>query len=326
VVRALAILTGARVRLNFAVNTITIEAQSERAILVPEAGCQCLSYSVGGLEVIAGPDNPDSWRQHPHRLGIPILFPWPGRVAGAEFTYRSKTYRLPVNDPRGHSIHGFACERPFTVLRNGPYFVTSLLDSKDDSSIAAIWPWPFQLELDYGVGNGLRLRATVRNTGSETMPFGFGAHPYFRAPLGGNGSRSAMTLTLAAESRWPLDSRMIPGGAPEPLSGKFDLASPRAIDGETYDDAFHMKTYQRDAPRARLADPSARVAVEIRADQAYGEFVVFVPPADPIVAIEPYTSAPDAFNLAARGVEAGMLEVRPGETWSATFEIRISAP
>jgi aldose 1-epimerase len=308
------------------VNTIIIEAQSERAVLVPEAGCQCLSYSVGGLEVIAGPDDPNSWRQHPHRLGIPILFPWPGRVAGGRFTYRGKSYRLPINDPRGNSIHGFACERPFTVLRHGPYFVTSLLDSNDDSSIAAIWPWPFQLELDYEVGNGLRLKATVRNTASEAMPFGFGAHPYFRAPLGSGGSRSEMTLKLAAESRWPLDARMIPDGTPEPLAGKYDLVSPRAIDAETYDDAFHMMPYKRDEPRARLKDPSARVAVEIRADGAYGEFVVYVPPTDPIVAIEPYTSAPDAFNLAARGVESGMLELWPGETWSATFEIRISAP
>jgi aldose 1-epimerase len=308
------------------VNTITIEAQSERAILVPEAGCQCLSYSVGELEVIAGPDNPDSWRQHPHRLGIPILFPWPGRVAGAQFTYRGKSYRVPVNDPRGNSIHGFACERPFKVLRHGPYFVTSLLDSNDDSSIAAIWPWPFQLELDYEVGNGLRLKATVRNTGTEAMPFGFGAHPYFHAPLKSGGSRSAMTLKLAAESRWPLDARMIPDGAPEPLTGKFDLVSPREIGADTYDDAFHMMPYRRDEPRARLVDPSARLAVEIRADRAYGEFVVYVPPGDPVVAIEPYTSVPDAFNLAARGVESGMLELWPGETWSATFEIRISAP
>ncbi len=309
-----------------AVDTIVIEAQSERAVLVPAAGCQCLSYRVGGLEVIAGPDHPDSWRQHPHRLGIPILFPWPGRVAGAGFTYRGKSYRLPVNDSHGNSIHGFACEHPFTVLRNGPYFLTSLLDSNAAPSIAAIWPWPFQLELDYEVGSGLRLKTTVRNTGTEAMPFGFGAHPYFRAPLGIGGSRSAMTLKLAAESRWPLDARMIPDGAPEPLSGKFDLVSPRQIDDETYDDAFHMMAYRRDEPRARLSDPAAKVTVEIHADRAYGEFVLYVPPTDPVVAIEPYTSAPDAFNLAARGIESGLLELRPGETWSATFEIRISAP
>jgi aldose 1-epimerase len=308
------------------VNTIVIEAQSERAVLVPEAGCQCLSYSVGGLEVIAGPDSPDSWRQHPHRLGIPILFPWPGRVAGAQFTYRGKSYRLPVNDSRGNAIHGFACERPFKVLRKGPYFMTANLDSQADSSIAAIWPWPFQLELDYEVGNGLRLKATVRNTGTEAMPFGFGAHPYFRAPLGNPGSRSAMTLRLGAESHWLLDAQLIPDGVPEPLSGKFDLVSPRVIGNETYDDAFHMMPYKRDEPRARLHDPSVRAAVEVRADRAYGEFVVYVPPSDPVVAIEPYTSAPDAFNLAARGIECGMLELWPGETWSATFEIRISAP
>jgi aldose 1-epimerase len=162
------------------VDLITIEAQSEQAVLVPEAGCQCLSYRVGALNLIAGPSDPSSWRAHPHRGGIPILFPWPGRVAGAQFTYRGRKYQLPVNEPHGHSIHGFACERPFKLLRRGPYFMTAMLDSADDRSIERIWPWPFQFEIDYEVGNGLRLKATVRNTGDAPMPFGFGGHPWTR--------------------------------------------------------------------------------------------------------------------------------------------------
>ncbi len=103
---------------------ITLEVQSERAVIVPEAGCQCLSYRAGTIDVIAGPASPDAWREHPHRGGVPILFPWPGRVAGAHFTFKGREYRLPVNEPaRGHSIHGFACERAFRVTRRGPYFV-----------------------------------------------------------------------------------------------------------------------------------------------------------------------------------------------------------
>src|SRR5208337_4602792 len=78
---------------------ITLESQSERAVIVPGAGCQCLSYRVGTLDVIAGPESPDAWRAHPHRGGIPILFPWPGRVAGARFAFKGREYRLPVNEP-----------------------------------------------------------------------------------------------------------------------------------------------------------------------------------------------------------------------------------
>jgi aldose 1-epimerase len=312
------------------VEFITLEAQSERAVIVPAVGCQCLSYKCGALEVIAGPANPDAWREHPHRGGIPILFPWPGRIAGARFTFQGREYRLPVNEPAyGNAIHGFACERAFRVTRRGPYFVSAILDSSDYSDLSSIWPWPFALEIDYEVGNGLRLKARITNTGNSVMPFGFGAHPYFHAPLNPKGSRDAMLIQLDADARWPLDAHMVPTGATEPLTGKFDLRAQRAIGADTYDDAFHMAAISKDdtsRARARLIDPSAKIAVEVRADAAFSDFVVFAPPNNPVVAIEPYTCAPDAFNLAARGVAAGMRELAPGQTFEAGFEIRVSVP
>lgn len=309
---------------------ITLEAQSERAVIVPGAGCQCLSYRAGALEIIAGPANPDSWREHPHRGGIPILFPWPGRIAGAHFTFEGREYHMPVNEPsRGHSIHGFACERAFRVTRRGPYFVTSILDSSDYSDLSSIWPWPFTIEIDYEVGNGLRLKVRVTNTGDSVMPFGFGAHPYFHAPLNPAGKRDAMMVQVDADARWALDASFIPTGKTEPLMGKYDLRAPRALGTDTYDDVFRMaEITQSDPqpPRARLIDPSLKLAIEVRADPAFGDFVVYAPPDNAVVALEPYTCAPDAFNLAARGVAAGMRELAPGQTFEAGFEIRVNAP
>src|SRR5215472_3486233 len=301
---------------------IVLEAQSERTVIVPEAGCQCLSYRVGQLELIAGPARPEDWHAHPHRGGIPILFPWPGRVANARFTFKGREYRLPVNEPaRGHAIHGFACERAFRVARRGPYFVNAVLDSSDHPDLKSIWPWPFVLEIDYEVGNGLRLKARVTNTGDSVMPFGFGAHPYFHAPLGAKGTRGAMQIQLDAIARWPLDAGLIPTGVAEPVAGKYDLRSPRTLGADTYDDAFRMAPASDERPRARLIDPAAKVALELRADSAFGEFVVYAPPDNPVVALEPYTCAPDAFNLAARGTAAGMRELGPGQKFDAGFEI-----
>jgi aldose 1-epimerase len=312
------------------VELITLEAQSERAVIVPGAGCQCLSYRAGALDVIAGPANSDAWREHPHRGGIPILFPWPGRIAGARFTFKGREYRMPVNEPtRGHSIHGFACEHPFRLTRRGPYFVSAILDSSDRPELKSIWPWPFMLEIDYEVGDGLRLKARITNSGDSVMPFGFGAHPYFHAPLNPQGLRDAMLIQLDANARWPLDASLIPTGAVEPLAGKYDLRTPRALGADTYDDVFRMTPISNDhrsAPRARMVDPSLKIALEIRADAAFGDFVVFAPPGNPVVALEPYTCVPDAFNLAARGVAAGMRELAPGESFEAGFEIRLNAP
>jgi len=311
------------------VELITLEADGERAVIVPGAGCQCLGYRAGMLEVIAGPANPDAWREHPHRGGIPILFPWPGRVAGACFTFEGREYRLPVNDPaHGHAIHGLACERAFRVMRRGPCFVTAILDSSDCADLNSIWPWPFVLEIDYEVGNGLRLKARITNSGDLVMPFGFGAHPYFHAPLNPKGVRDAMLIELDANARWPLDARLIPTGDAEQLAGKYDLRAPRPLGADTYDDAFRMVPIagRTSAPRARLIDPSLEIALEIGADPAFGEFVVYAPAERPVVALEPYTCAPDAFNLAARGIAAGMRELAPGQTFEAGFEIRLNAP
>jgi aldose 1-epimerase len=309
------------------VELVTLEAQGERAVIVPAAGCQCLSYRVGSLDVIAGPASPDRWREHPHRGGIPILFPWPGRVAGARFAFEGRECRLPVNEPaRGHAIHGFACERAFRVTRRGPYFVTALLDSCDYPDLSSIWPWPFTLEIDYEIGNGLRLKARVTNTGDAVMPFGFGAHPYFHAPLNPRGSRDAMLVQLDADAQWQLDDRMIPTGKVEALAGKYDLRVPRPLRNDAYDDVFRMAPISNDnRARARLMDPSIRVALEIRAEAAFGDFVVYAPADNPVVAIEPYTCAPDAFNLAARGVASGMRELKPGDTFEAGYEINLTA-
>jgi aldose 1-epimerase len=311
------------------VEFVTIEAQAERAVLVPEAGCQCMSYSVGGLDVIAGPSNPDQWRAHPFRSGIPILFPWPGRIADGRFVERGTALSLPLNEPaRRNAIHGLVWNCPFTVARRGPYHLSAVLDSAANAELMRLWPFPFVLEIEYEVGGGLRVRARAHNTGKSAMPFGVGAHPYFHAPLRPSGSRGAMTIQLpCADGRWPLDERMLPAGAPVALAGKFDLRAAHALGVETYDDVFRLDSRRDPAlPCARLVDPATKLALEIRADAAFGQFVVYAPPGGAVVALEPYTCAPDAFNLAARGIDSGARELGAGESFEAGFEIRLGAP
>jgi galactose mutarotase-like enzyme len=136
-----------------------------------------------------------------------------------------------------------------------------------------------------------------------------------------------MQVQLATDARWPLDSRMNPLGAAVPLSATYDFCVPRALgDAVSFDDAFRMAPETESSlPRARLIDPSISYAVEIRADPIFGTFVVYAPLEKRIVALEPYTCAPDAFNLAGRGIASGARDLAPGETFAAGFEIRLSA-
>lgn len=311
------------------VDFITLEAHSERATIVPEAGCQCFDYRVASLEIIAGPPDLDAWRAHPFRSGIPLLFPWPGRVANGIFHFDGREIRLPINEPaHGHAIHGLTWNCAFRVVRRGPYYVHTELDSSSSAELKRYWPYQFVLEVDYEVGNGLRVRARTRNTGDLAMPFGFGAHPYFHAPLGGAGTRADLTVQVPpAVSHWPLDQKMIPTGSPVALAGRLDLRSPQRLADGSFDDAFHLDPVRdHAAPCARLVNPANRTVIEVRADAEFGEFVVFAPPDHEVVALEPYTCAPDAFNLAARGIASALRVLSPGASFETGFEIRFSGP
>ena len=304
---------------------VTIEAQAERAVIVPEAGFQCRSYRVSSIDIIAGPKDPEAdWKAHPFRSGIPILFPWPGRIADGRFSYRGRDIQLPINDPTHNcAIHGLIYNRVFQITRKGPYFVAGRLDSRTDAELSALWPFPFVLDLDYEVGNGLRFHAAVENVGEGPMPFGIGAHPYFHAPLDPHGTRGAMQVQGDIDRHWQLDERLLPSGALEAPVGGFDVRRPVTLGGDTYDDAFTVDP-KRGERAARLIDPQLKMALELRASPIFRDLVVFAPPAPDVVALEPYTCGPNAFNLAAKGIDTGMLELQPGARFEASFEIRLS--
>ena len=305
---------------------ITIEVQAESAVIVPEAGFQCRSYRVGPLDVVAGPKDPEAdWIAHPFRSGIPILFPWPGRIADGRFSYGGREVQLPINDPSHNcAIHGLTYNRVFQVTRRGPYFVAARLDSRIDADLTKLWPFPFVLDLDYEIGNGLRLHAAVENVGDGPMPFGIGAHPYFHAPLDPKGTRAAIEVEGDIDRHWQLDERLLPSGELATPEGRFDLRRPVKLGGDTLDEAYTLDT-KRGERAARMLDPQLKMALELRAAPIFRNLVVFAPPAPDVVALEPYTCGPNAFNLAARGFDAGMLELRPGARFETSFEIRLSA-
>jgi len=311
------------------VNSVTIGQNHERAVIVPEAGCHCFGYRADGLEIVAGPPDLETWRAHPFRSGIPLLFPWPGRIAKGKFTYGGREIQLPLNETaHGHAIHGLTWNCAFAISAQSSEHLSREFDSASNAQLSEIWPFPFKIRIDYLVGGGLRIRTLVTNWGPTSMPFGFGAHPYFHVPLGGqSGGRENITLQVPSMlSHWILDENLIPTGELQPVAGRFDFRAPRPLASETYDDAFHLDP-ARDATRpvARLADPNQGKAIELYADRSFGEFVVFTPPGKPALALEPYTCASDAFNLSSRGMSAGMRELAPGASFEAGFEIRVAS-
>ena len=69
---------------------------------------------------------------------------------------------------------------------------------ESDDTTKAMYPFDFSLAIAFRLnGSTLSVEATVRNTGTETMPFAYGGHPGFNVPLGGDGAFEDWFLEFA---------------------------------------------------------------------------------------------------------------------------------
>src|SRR5690606_21403349 len=147
-----------------------------------------------------------SGAQRPSRSGIPILFPFPGRIRGTEFVWNGRTYIQEANDDQGNAIHGFVHMRRWRVLdQQASRVVGQFQASLDDPLLVNRWPSDFRITVAYELTPGaLRCELRVENPDpQQSLPCGLGLHPYFRMPPGG-GDGADWLVQLPVTEQWEL--------------------------------------------------------------------------------------------------------------------------
>ncbi len=291
---------------------VEIVSGSTLARIDPEIGFNLFSLIIDGFDyVYTQREFPPEGK--PTHNGVPILFPWPNRIADARFTYEGHQYDLPVTDPHtGASIHGYAVTRPWRVVDEGQDFVTGefilSLDAPD-----CIWPADAGIRVTYRVAEtSLRCISEVFANDGKPLPFGLGFHPYFKVP----GPFDQWLLQADASQVWELQN-MVPIGPPVPAPESLDFRTPRRL-GEQHLDDVLTGLPAADAVVRRAALLSMASTLSVSSDPAFRDYVMFTPSSRDAVAIEPYTCVSNAVNLQAQGIDAGWRVLPSGET--ATFE------
>jgi aldose 1-epimerase len=270
----------------------------------------------------------------PTRVGIPILFPFPNRIRGGRFTWDGREYQLPLNDPtRKNAIHGFACRRPWRVVEQGAddrsAWVTGEFQGSVDAADARdLWPADYRIRVTYRLAaRSLRVEALVENPDTRPLPFGLGYHPYVRVPFTAAGAAADYLVSVPASSCWELEETL-PTGRRLPVGERpgCDLTTPRRFESLQLDDVLTaLPAGGVLSPRGGVAAPGGPEVV-LRTSPAFREVVVFTPPHRQAFAVEPYTCVTDAVNLEPRGVDAGLLVLQPGQSWSAVVELALREP
>jgi aldose 1-epimerase len=309
--------------------TLRDDSMGSSAQILVSQGFNCFRFTAmragQPIEVLYAPADFASGNDRPSRGGIPILFPFPGRIAGTVFHWQGREYVLEPGDAFGNAIHGFVLSRPWRVIeQSGNRVVGQFQASQDDPGLQARWPADFRITVTYTLaGNELRSEFFVENTGDAELPCGLGAHPYFRLPLGGTAADDC-GVQLPVSSRWELQE-MLPTGRLLDLPDAATYQEGRRFADLTLDDVF--SGLKRASPAAdyvaSITDPGGG-RLEIHFDDSFRECVVYTPPHREAICIEPYTCVAGAFDLQSRGIDAGLKKMPPGTSFRAAVAYRFS--
>lgn len=301
-----------------------------RAKICPVRGFNCFSFEprVDGQphEVLWTADDFLAGAGRPSASGIPLLFPFAGRIGRQQFAYRGRDYRLTGDDRRGNAIHGFVLDRPWEVIDTAADRVRARFQaSRVDPGILGQWPNDFVIEATYQVrGATLASRFTFENPGPGPLPFWFGTHPYFRLPLGPRGQAERCLVAVPAAERWEL-VEMLPSGRRLPVSDRHDLRTGLPFAQTELDDVYTSVTSVGGRVTCTITDAAAGRRLELAFDDLGREVVVYNPPHRQAICLEPYTAVPDAFRLGAAGQATGLWELAPGERREMSIEITLAA-
>jgi aldose 1-epimerase len=313
------------------------ESEAE-AHIVPGIGANCVGWSVTkngqSYEVIEHPRTPPELKSNKFKAGIPVLWPFPGRVRNARYNFEDQEYHLPITDKGGiHHIHGIVINAAWRVKDRGASdegaFVELVIEPDDlAEDMRSGYPFDFLLTLRQTLsGSTLIYDLQVDNRSADkALPFGYGLHPYFQAPLAVTEKvpdRTHLDVHIPAAKRWPAEGGL-PGGAPEPLQPQDDFQQWRPLGSNPFDHMYGEIKFDGEYSVAGFRDSGVGLEVLVKADRQFHDWVLFTQPNRPSLCIEPYTCPPNAINFKEEGLDdSHLLILQPGGKWQGrvVFEV-----
>lgn len=291
----------------------SISSGNHRATLV-QLGGGIRSYEVEGEALLAG----YSEHELPPAAAGQVLAPWPNRLANGDYTFRGDSFSLPHSEPElRNAIHGLSRWLPWqcSQRRDDAVTLSCLLAPQPG------YPWPLKLSTMWHVSSdGLRATHVATNVGEKPCPFGLGAHPYVGVP----GARlDGLMLQLPVTWRLLVDEQKRPISRVQVAETEYDFRLLTPFPELALDTTFTGVRHGADGvARSRLALPDGSRGVEVWQDSAFSWLQVYTGagvtdrPGE-VVAIEPMTCPPDAFNS-----RESLIVLQPGQRWTGSWGIR----
>ncbi len=291
---------------------------------IPDGGMVGSSILHRGEEILGMRGGLGSYLESGKTFGIPLLAPWANRLSAREFDgVTLETDGTPGVHPDGSGlpIHGLLAGcRDWRVTRSevvadgsdaGAY-LTAELDFNADRPEFPAFPFPHTLTVSVHLHEAtLSITTAVTATTQQRVPVAFGWHPYFAPP---GGDRQDWTVAKPFTHHVDLSDLTIPTGEVTREPVEVDVLGDPQSGGLVFDDLYCEVP---EGTQAFVEGGGRRITLSY--DEGYPYAVLFAPPDQALVAIEPMSAPTDplAGHFPIRAVEHG-------QTFSATYSITIT--
>jgi aldose 1-epimerase len=244
-----------------------------------------------------------------------LLFPFPNRVRDGKYTFEGVDYQLNRNETgRGHALHGFVSEEAFNVIdekRNG---VT--LRYVYHGGVEG-YPFPFEIDVTYSIvrKHTFRLSYHITNTGNNTMPCGFGWHPYFSLQ---DKKVGELEVSIPEHYTYEVDDSTIPFQANESGTQEVNESQSISLKNEILDNVYKIAN-QTGFAETKLSDSELALTIRQQVGKGLLNYIVlYTPPTRSSIAIESQTSNINAFNN-----EDGLVALAVGKVLKGSLDVSL---
>jgi galactose mutarotase-like enzyme len=338
----------------------TTKPEFTSVTVLPGRGMQLLQITAnfpgkGNVDVLASPDLAGAKQMLDekdndngdlgYRLGSVFLVPYPNRIRG-ELSADGKTLNteweghkitLPANNigkntgAERHAMHGLILKaKTDNVSVNdipGGQQVTGVIHAGDFGG-----HWLSKTDLDFTISltaDAVDTTVVARNVGKEAAPIAIGWHPYFNLP---SKDRSQVRIHIPASQLAEVDNydNVFPTGKMKPVDGtQYDLRAPNGVPlGKNfYDDNWSKLDWKNGVVTVKVIDPAFNYGVAIEGISPEIKTIqMYAPPPMQFVAIEDQFNFADPFSKIWKGMDTGMVTLKPGQSTKWHVRLRVFVP
>jgi len=296
-----------------------LENENWQVEISPEHGASIVNgrARLGGQWLsVMRPSPPDVLSQgNVSKMASFLLVPYSNRLPDARFTFRGKTYQLKPNTPEGNAQHGDVRRRPWTVLNSSGTQLQCTLNTRDFNDFN--YPFPFTCIVRYALnGTNFETLFALTNTGEETMPVGFGFHPYFSRTLTSPDEPVELLARLTH-----VYEELVPTKPPVPTPPELSFSHMRPLADTVLNHCFTGWD-----GTAVIRWPQSGVRLSLEGTEPLRHVILFSPAGETFFAVEPVSNATNGFNLYSAGYDgSGTIVLEPGARTEGRFTLTIGS-